>query len=210
MKTQDLIDALAADTMPDPPLEPRLIKGLTVAIGCTALLFSLGWGIRSGLLQVLMSPVLLKTLVPAVMLPLALWLALRLAQPGQSGRLPLLGLGGLVGLGLAALGVLLVQQGLAAMIQALATPSVLVCLASIPVLALPLLGAMLWALSHGAALRPHLTGAAAGLVAGTGSAAIYSLYCDQDVALFALPAYGIAIAIVILAGAAIGGKTLRW
>ena len=63
-----------------------------------------------------------------------------------------------------------------------------------PALAVPLLAAVLWALSAGAPLHPGRTGAAGGLAAGALAAALYSLYCDQDTALFVLPAYGAAIA----------------
>lgn len=41
-------------------------------------------------------------------------------------------------------------------------------------------------------------------------AAIYSLYCDQDAALFVLPAYTAAIAFVALVGAATGARLLKW
>lgn len=210
MKTDDLILALAADTLPRPSLARRMAAAFGLAAGAAALLFALGWGLRPGLAAALMSPALLKTLVPLLLLPLTLALAYRLALPGQSARglLALVGAGALLATGL--FGLALARAGNGALSQALLTPSLAVCLLSIPLLALPMLGALVWALSHGAALQPRLTGAMAGLGAGAGATAIYSLYCDQDSALFVLPAYGAALAIVVLAGALAGGRALRW
>ena len=95
-------------------------------------------------------------------------------------------------------------------VAALATPSLATCLTSIPVLAVPLLGALLWALSAGAPRRPALAGALVGLAAGGLSAALYALFCTQDAALFVLPAYTTAILIVPLAGTLLGARTLAW
>jgi hypothetical protein len=55
------------------------------------------------------------------------------------------------------------SMGLAA---SLAKPSLWICLTTVPALALPLLGATLWAMSAGAPLHPGRAGAAAGLAAG--------------------------------------------
>jgi hypothetical protein len=115
---------------------------------------------------------------------------------------------------LAGLGLLL-AYGLATTSMArigeiLDTPDYLNCLISVPALsALPLAGT-LWALRAGAPLRPGLAGAAAGLVAGGAAAAIYSLHCPHDNIMYFFPAYGIAMAMVTLAGGLIGARVLRW
>jgi hypothetical protein len=98
-------------------------------------------------------------------------------------------------------------MGLAA---SLGKPTLVTCLTTVPSLAIPLLAAVLWALSAGAPLRPGRAGAAAGLAAGALAAALYSLYCDQDEALFVLPAYGVAVLLVTLVGALAGARLLRW
>jgi len=36
------------------------------------------------------------------------------------------------------------------------------------------------------------------------------LFCDKDMVLFVLPAYSTAVAIVMLAGAALGQRLLKW
>lgn len=210
MKTDDLIAALAADTRPQPGVARRLRLSLPPGLGVSALVFALFWGFRPDLGAVLASAVVLKTLVPLALAALALGLALALVHPAAPARpvaRSLLAL--LVALG-ATLAVLVAGAGLPGLSAALWTPSLWTCLVSIPALSLPLLAAMLWAMSAGAPLRPALAGAVAGLVAGAGAATIYSLFCDQDRALFVLPAYGAAIALIALGGALAGGRLLRW
>ena len=210
MRTDDLIAALSADTLPAPRVETRLTRAVPIALGLSGLAFLVFWGMRGDLAQALGSMAVLKTLVPALLALCAAALALRLAHPAM----PALGPGaavGLVALGCGALfAVDLGQNGIAGLRQALATPSLYVCLGSIPLLALPLMAGCLWALSAGASLRPGWTGAVAGLLSGGAAATIYSLYCDKDMVLFAVPAYGTAIAVVTVIGAVVGARVLRW
>jgi hypothetical protein len=210
MKTEDLIAALAADTRPGRSVAQHMARALPPALGVTVAAFVLFWGLRPDLAAALASGAALKTVVPLALAGLAGALALALARPGAAVVRPALALalcGGGLGLGLA---VALVQGGGAGLVWAVATPSLWTCLASVPALALPVLGAALWALRSGAALRPGVTGGAAGLLAGGIGAAVYSLYCDQDGALFVLVAYGAAISAVVLIGAALGARALRW
>ncbi len=151
-----------------------------------------------------------KSLLPLVLALLAGALALLLSRPEAEGGRPATGLCVFGAVLLAAFGIALAGGGLSGLSSALATPSLMVCLTSIPTLALPLLGAALWALSAGAPQRPALAGALGGLAAGGLAAAIYSLYCDQDAALFFLPAYAAAILIVAVIGLLIGSRTLTW
>jgi hypothetical protein len=210
MRTEDLIAAIAADTTPPPRPVRRLALGLAAALVLSALAFVLGWGPRPGLAQVLAGPLLAKTVVPAVLGVLALALAARLirpaARPGaQAGAL------GLALAGLAAwTGLAMAEGGAGALAMALAKPDLWICLTSVPLLSAAPLAALLWALRAGAATRPALTGAVAGLAAGGLGAALYSLYCSVDMALFVLPAYGAAVLVVTLAGAAAGARALAW
>jgi hypothetical protein len=86
----------------------------------------------------------------------------------------------------------------------------LLCLASIPLLAAPILIAALAVLRGGAPLRPGLTGAVAGLFAGGLGAALYATHCTDDSPLFVATWYSLAIAIMVLVGFAAGHKVLRW
>ena len=85
----------------------------------------------------------------------------------------------------------------------------MVCLTAIPMLSLPLLIAALIGLRHGAATRPMLTGAVAGLIAGGIAATFYASHCIDDSPLFVATWYSIALALVALVGAVAGRWVLR-
>ncbi len=210
MKTDDLLSVLAADTVPQQTVDSRMLRALPVAIAISAAAVLLFWGLRPDLDAALGSAAVLKTVVPAVLAVLAAGLALALAHPGLRSDRRSMALGLFAAALAVALVILMVRDGLAGLTNALVTPSLAVCLLSIPVLALPVLGATLWALSSGATLHPRLSGAVAGLMAGGASATVYSLYCDQDAALFALPGYSAAILFVGLLGALAGPRFLNW
>jgi hypothetical protein len=84
------------------------------------------------------------------------------------------------------------------------------CLLSIPLLALPILGALLLALRHGAVLAPIRAGAVAGLAAGGLATAVYALHCIEDSPLFYATWYSLGILIVAALGALLGSRLLRW
>lgn len=210
MKTDDFIAALAADTLPRPRIAAQLARALSVALGVSALAFAYLWGMRPDIGAALASLAVFKTLTPLVLLALGLVLALALAHPGQRSDAKAAMLAAVV-LGLVVtLAVTVFQQGTPALANALATPTLFVCLTSIPALSVPILGAVLWALSYGAVLQPRYAGAVAGLTSGAAAAAIYSLYCDKDMVLFVVPAYGTAILAVTLVGTLIAPRVLRW
>lgn len=210
MKTDDLIAAMAADTLPQQTVGQRMARALPAAVAVSVAGFAAFWGPRPDLGAALASAAVLKPLVPMGLVVVAGLLCVALAHPGQSTRARATALGLFAAALAVALAVAVAGGGVSGLVGALATPSLAVCLLSIPALALPLMGAVFWALSAGAALRPRLTGAAGGLVAGGLSAALYSFYCDQDAALFVLPAYATAILIVSLIGAFLGPRLLKW
>jgi hypothetical protein len=210
MKTDDLIAVLAADTLPRLTVAQRLTRALPVALVASLAAFLLLWGFRPDLVSALTSAAAIKSALPLVLALLAGAAALILSRPEAQASGPATGLVVFGSALLAAFGAALAAGGLSGLSRALATPSLVVCLTSIPALALPLVGATLWALSAGAPRRPGLAGALGGLAAGGLAAAIYSLYCDQDAALFFLPAYAAAILIVAVIGLVIGSRTLAW
>jgi hypothetical protein len=208
MKTDDLLAALAADTLPRTSVTARLARALPVGLALSGLALALLWGFRSDLTDALASGAAAKTITPLVLTALAAPIALTLTRPDGATTVRPLVLFGVAALLL--FGVVLGLGGLSALIAALVVPSLIVCFASIPLLALPLLAALLWALSAGAALNTTRTGVVAGLAAGGLSTALYSLYCDQDAVLFYLPAYGAAILVVGALGGLMGQRVLRW
>ena len=210
MRTDDLIAALAADTKPQAPVTTRMALPLLGAVSLAVASFVLFWGPRSDLMAALGSVALLKTVAPLLLVALAAASALALAHPGQTAKGRAVALGAVIALAALAFLAALGREGFAGLISALSTSQLLACLLSIPTLAAPLLGVALWGLSSGASLRPRLTGAMAGLAAGSLAAAIYSIHCDKDIALFVLPAYGTAIGSVTLAGALLGARVLDW
>lgn len=203
MNTDDLIAALAADTLSQPGIAQRLVRSMPVALAVCVAAFVAFWA-------ALASMAVLKMILPALLAGLAGAIAIALAHPGvMAGRRWAL-LAVFAGVLVAAFVFQLQRGGLSGLVEAVAIPSLWVCLTSVPALALPFLVAILWSLSTGAVLRPGLAGAVAGLAAGGAAAAIYAFYCDQDAALFVLPAYGAAILSVALAGAICGPRVLRW
>jgi hypothetical protein len=84
-----------------------------------------------------------------------------------------------------------------------------VCLTAIPAMALPLLVAALIGLRQGAATRPALSGAAAGLMSGGLAATVYAAHCTDDSPLFVATWYSIGIAGLTVVGAAAGSRVLR-
>ncbi len=210
MKTDDLIAALAADTRPGPSVAQRMSWALSGAMALAVVAFVLFWGVRPDLAAAMTSPAALKPLVPLGLAGLAGALALTLSRPEARGGRTATALWVFAAALVAAFGAALAAGGLSGLASALATPSLITCLISIPALAIPLLAAALWALSAGAPRHPARAGALGGLTAGSLAAALYALYCDQDTALFVLPAYATAIGIVTFAGTLLGPRTLAW
>ncbi len=210
MKTDDLITLLAADSAPRPGAGQRLVRALPAAVTLAALSLALFWGTRPDLAEALASAAVLKTLVPVALAGLAVAVALHLARPeARSGAVSVLLLLALSAIAVAFLAVLAGAEA-GALGMALSKSSLWICLLSVPALSLPVLGALLWALSAGAPRSPIRGGAVAGLAAGGIGATVYSLYCDVDLPLFVLPAYGTAILVVTLLGGALGARILRW
>lgn len=210
MKTQDLISALAVDTLPQPKISSQLSRAVPLALAVSLCAFALLWGPRPDIAAAMSSYAVLKTLVPVVLAVVAMALAVASTRPVTSQKIPGVLLGAVIALSFAVFSVFWAREGQTALVHALSISDLWVCLLSIPVLAAPLLGGVLWALSSGATTSPGLTGALAGLVAGSAAASVYSLYCDKDMVLFVLPAYSSAIAVVVLAGVALGPRLLRW
>ncbi len=88
--------------------------------------------------------------------------------------------------------------------------SAMVCPLLIAGLAMPALGAMLWALKGLAPTCPGLTGAAAGLSAGAAAALGYGAACTEVATTFVVTWYTLGIALSGALGTLIGPRVLRW
>lgn len=211
VKTDDLIRGLAADARPGRSLETGLILGLLAGLAGTAVVFALTLAPRPGLGTLLAEPrILLKFAVPLCLAAAATWLAVRLSRPGADPAHATLAL--MVPAALLAAGVAgeMITTPRASWMPGLIGHYAIYCVSLVPLMAAPVLGALLLALRRGAPTRPALAGATAGLVAGGLGAAVYALHCVDDSPLFLLVWYGIAVTLVTVAGAALGRRVLAW
>jgi hypothetical protein len=212
MKTDDLIRAMTSDLAPPgPSIEARFAVAFLPGLVLAFALFLITLGPRPDLMLVAGDVRFLFKFV--VTLSLALCSALlvwRLVRPGAPVRLQIAVL---------CFVPLLLAVGVLMELMVLPSPSWgprlvgsngLVCLASIPLFALPMLIAEIFALRQGAPTRPALAGVVAGLFAGGVAAAIYAAHCPDDSPLFVALWYSLGIAIVALAGGIAGRLALRW
>lgn len=216
MKTEDLIAALASDlstVRAGGVWQPgrRLALLVPVAMLVVAGAFLGTMGLRSGLSSPpILGAVALKQAIVLTTAATGLFIALRAADPvGARGGTPRLLLLPAAILLLAVL-VDLALDGWGGSYDRLVGHNGLRCLVAIPLLGLPPLAAILVALREGAAPRPGIAGALAGLAAAGLSASIYALNCTDDSPLFVAAWYGIAASVLAAVGALAGSRVLRW
>jgi hypothetical protein len=212
MKTDDLIRALAADHAPrGASLAWGLTRGALLGFAIAAALFAMILGPRPDLVEAFGEPrFAFKVLMALVLAGSSFMLSLQLARPAHRTKPWSLVLAAVpVLLALAVLVELSVLPS-AEWAEELTGSNATLCLASIPLLALPILVATLLILRQGAPLRPGITGAVAGLFAGGLGATLYATHCIDDSPLFVAAWYSLAIAVVAIVGALAGHKLLRW
>jgi len=212
MRTEGLIQALAADhARRTLSVEQVLAIAMVPALALAGAGFFLTLGPRPDLAAAVADPrVMLKFAITLSLAAASIVLACRLARPACATRTPALSLAfAPVLLALAVLFELLTAPPASWGMKFVGT-DLLVCMVSIPLLALPMLVAALIALRHGAPLQPVRSGAVAGLLAGGLGAALYALYCPNDSPLFGAAWYTLAIAGVVIAGSFAGKYWLKW
>ena len=210
MDTNELIRSLAADHgWRARPVGIVLAIALALALPFTMMMFMMRLGMRPDFMAATANPFfVLKFVVTLALVFASVVLAARLVRPGADIRKAAWLLG---------IPVLLLAGGIAADAMVMTSPwtkrlvgtNSLICLSAIPALSLPLLIAALVGLRHGAATRPMLTGAVAGLLAGGIAATFYASHCIDDSPLFVAIWYSIALAVVALVGAVAGRWVLR-
>lgn len=212
MRTQDLIEALTADTT---PRGLTLRKGLALAgLGATvlaAMVMQGALGIRGSFIASLADPrFIFKFLVTGALAAVAFRLAMRSAEPQSwASVLPAVWLGPLL---LLAAGVVMELNSLprALWMPRLVGQNWLQCLIYVPLISLAPLGLVLLALRGGAAASPIRTGLAAGIASGALGAFFYAAHCPDDSPLFVAVWYMLGIAIMACIGAMLGRRLLRW
>lgn len=210
MKTDELIDALAAQPPERRMSIPRTFARALACGLCVAISLWLALGSRNLLVaaaSIRFDVKLLSTLSLAVA---AGGLMLRMARPGAPVGNWLKAL--LVAPGVVALAVIaeLAATTPGTWWPRLVGTNALECLTFIPLLsAAPLVGLLL-AMRQAAPTEPGLAGAVCGLSAGGFAGFFYAMHCPDDSPLFLATWYTIAIAGVTLIGGVAGSRILRW
>lgn len=214
MKTEDLIRTLAADQSgPTSPLARALVFGLLPGIAVAVLFYAVVMGPRPQLMKLLSHQprVDFKVILPWLLLLCAWPVALRLVQPGADWRRAALLL-------LLPVAALIVAVGLELSVLPQSTwrtywmgHNALICSTLVPVMSFgPLIAALAVLKRSGAPTNPTLAGAGAGLLAAAFGLALYATHCPDDSPLFVACWYGLATVIVMMIGAALGSRLLRW
>ena len=211
MDTNELVRSLAADhAWRARPVGIVLALALALALPFSVMMFMMSLGMRPDVMTATGNPFfILKFVVTLALVATSVALAMRLVRPGaEVGKTGWLLVIPLV---LLAAGIVvdMMMPQTSAWTSRLVGSNSLVCLVAIPVLSLPLLIAALIGLRHGAAMRPTLTGAIAGLLAGGIAATFYASHCVDDSPLFVVTWYGLALIVVAVVGAIAGRWTLR-
>ncbi len=211
MKTDDLIRALAADTVQPVPSRTLLLLWLVPSLAIAALVVWLSLGFRADLASAMTTPVsAARILLTGILGIAATRLALFLARPEGSSTARLWPLAAVAS---AALGLLLwayVSTPAEGRQMATVGKTMTTCLVTIPLLSILPVGSLLFMLHRGATTAPAKAGFVAGLAGSGFAAAIYALHCTEDSPLFYVTWYGLAIMGVAVVSAMIGAKSLRW
>jgi hypothetical protein len=212
VKTSELIAALAADPVPEPiRLGRRVALALVAGLAASVALYWLLLGPRPDVAAAADTMRFWLKFVDsfAFALPTVL-LTLRLARPDAKPRalaLWLLAPFILLAAGVAA-ELLVVPQS--EWMSRLMGATALHCTITIPMLAAPILAALIVALRPGAPLYPGLTGAMAGAAAAGVGALVYASSCPGDSPLFVATWYPLATLICVAVGALAGRRFLAW
>lgn len=213
MKTEDLIEALAADL---PAAGARQVeRRLLLALVAGGLLVLLGvglWlGFRDDLGAAMVGPTFwAKATYTGALGVVGFWLLDRLGRPGMPIRGPLVALG----LVLAAAGGVALWEFMAMpepeRMPALMGDSARTCAPRILILSLIAAPFVFGAARGFAPMRPGAAGAAAGLLTAALATTLYGLHCPEHTASFVTVWYSLGIAAGAAVGAVVGRVLFRW
>jgi hypothetical protein len=212
MQTENFIRLLTADQhVQRVSIERALAAALAVGFAVSAVLFWITLGPRDDIAAAATTPRFVAKIVESLLLAAAAAvLTVRLMRPGLSPRMAAMALIAAPALLAAAVIVELLFVPPAQWWTKLYGNNALICITAIPLLALPILATVLWAVRLGAPTRPAAAGAVAGILAGGLAAALYAVQCDDDSPLFVAVWYSLAIAAVGVAGAIAGRRLFHW
>jgi hypothetical protein len=213
MKTDELIRLLAQDASPGPRHsgERRLATALLVGVPVALAWVQAAFGLRADL-QTLMATAAFwqKVAMPLAVAVAGLAVVFRLGHPGAHPGRWWIGLWLPVALLWAWAVALLWQAEPAARLPLVLGTTWRTCVVNVAATALPVAGALLWALHGLAPTRPALAGAAAGWLGGAVGACVYSLHCPEMAAPFIAVWYVLGMGLSAALGALAGWHWLRW
>jgi hypothetical protein len=212
VRTSELIAALAADPVPEPiRLGRRVAAALVIGLVGSVALYGLLLGPRPDIAAACGTMRFWLKFVDSFAFALpTLLLTLRLARPDAKPRALALWLAApfiLLAAGVV-VELLVVPQG--EWLSRLMGTTAMHCTITIPMLAAPVLAALIVALRAGAPLHPGLTGALAGAAAAGVGALVYASSCPSDSPLFVATWYPLATLICMGFGALAGRRFLAW
>lgn len=211
MKTDDLIDALAVGLEPTRPasLDLRML-GLAALAATLALMVMLGLRPEPG--DILTTPsIWLKGAYTVLIAGGALWLALRLGQPGTPTTAPVAFLGVVLGTALIWGGVELAMTPAGERMADWLGRTWTICGRNILMLSAAAGAPTFLSARRLAPTRPALAGLALGLAAGGIAATAYGvLHCPEATAAFVATWYTLGIVAAGAVGALAGRSGLRW
>ncbi len=212
MKTSELIAALAADPVPEPfHIGRRVAAALALGLVGALLFYLLVVGPRTDIAEALGTIRFKLKFVDALALALpSILLLARLARPdAKPGALALWLFAPLVLLAAAVVVELMVVPEVE-WAPRLVGQNMRYCTTMIPMMAAPILAALIVALRPGAPQHPGWTGALAGAAAAGLAAFLYATHCPDDSPLFVATWYPLATLVCADVGAWAGRRFLAW
>ena len=212
MRTSEFITALAADPVPEPiRLGRRIAAALAVGLAGSVALYFLLLGPRPDVAAAAGTMRFWLKFVDSFAFALpSLLLTLRLAHPDAKPRALALWLAAPFILLAAGVVVELVVVPQSEWMSRLMGATAIHCMITIPMLAAPILAALILALRAGAPLYPGMTGAIAGAASAGVAALVYASSCPGDLPLFVATWYPLATLICMGVGALAGRRFLAW
>ena len=212
MRTSELIAALAADPIPAPvSIGGRVAAALGLGLLGSLALYALFVGPRADIATAAQTIRFNLKFVDALALALpSLLLLLRLARPdAKPGALALFLFAPLILLA-GAVAVELMVVPPSEWLSRLIGHNMRYCTTMIPMMAAPILAALIVAMRSGAPQHPGWTGALAGAASAGLAAFLYASHCTDDSPLFVATWYPLATLICSAVGALAGRRFLAW
>ena len=212
MKTNELIAALAADPAPRPVhMGRRFALALALGLAGSLALYAAFVGPRPDIAAAVGTVRFdLKFLDAASLALPSLLLLLRLERPEAKPGALALWLFAPLALLAAAVAVELMVTPSSEWMARLVGQNMRYCMTMIPMMAAPILLALIAAMREGAPQHPGWTGALAGAASAGIAAFLYATHCPDDSPLFVATWYPIATLICAGAGGLLGRRFLAW